>query len=202
MQPPQKYEDIQEIVHKSIFKYNASDIIDILTFQSSIGPIIPLDHCEQFQIKNAIEYLQENPDSDIIEEINLIFKEYFNIIIDEFMSIPVDLDENYFCSHEFNEDYMWLEKNYFIIFGLWSPRILYLYVNDDIKGRKILYHEHDSEKYTFCPMFDTEININQCKKCPLLHIKEENHNNLKYYNNSKKLYCKYYELVGENDDEY
>lgn len=202
MLPPQSYDDIRECVARTIFRYEASDIVDVLSHEASIGPIVSSDHCDFLDLQNAIQYVQENKDEDVLSEIHNVLSEYFNQTIDNFMGLPIDIDDNYRMSKEFDENYTWLERNYFEMFGLWSPRILYLYVNDKVKGRKILYTEHESERHTFCPMINNEINMKKCKSCPLCNIIEDNKGSLTYNNRRKTYYCKYLEMLKQDYDEF
>lgn len=202
MQAPENYYNIRNIVSDTIFRYDASDIIEVLTSTSDmIGPIIPADHCKSLELKDAIKYIQENKDNDLLDELHEVFEEYFNNIIDSFLNLPVD-NEEYFGFNEFDKDYLWIEKNYLIMFGLWSPRILHLYVSDNIEGGKILYHDHEGQRYTFCPMFNDEINMVKCKACPFFGIKKDNPNSLMYKDRGKKYFCKYLEFTGDDYDEF
>lgn len=197
MQHPEKYEDIKYIVEETIRKRNPSDVISVLSFECDIGPIIPMYHCETLELYDALFQIKENHDEEMLKEIHGIFKEYFDKIINYFMSLPMGLD-----GVNFDEDYLLAEKGYYIMFGIWSPRILLLSVDENFIGKKILYHEYELKKYTFCPMKNNEIGMKECSMCPLFSIKHVNEKFLLNNSSVKKIYfCKYEELTGEKLDE-
>jgi len=197
MRHPKKYEDIQHVVEETIHKRSPSDIISVLSFECEIGPIIPWEHCEKLQIHEALLQVKENNDEEVLREVHSIFKEYFDKIIDYFMSFPMGLDGSVF-----DDDYLLIEKGYYLMFGLWSPRILLLSVDENLEGKKILYHEFELQKYTFCPMKSDEIRMKECSKCPLFLIKQKKSENSTNISKEVKTYfCKYMEMIGEKFDE-
>ncbi len=196
---PQSYADVYDKVNHTILFNDPHEIIIALTHESSIGPIIPLDHFEKLDLSSAIYQIQESKydDIELINQVHITIEEYFNIVIDYYNLIYKSINsKDYFNGSKFDKEYLYAEKLYLNLFGIYSPRILFLNSSNFI-GDKILYHEIDGIKYTFCPLKETETQMKKCKDCPLVRVKKQE-NGLKSLNLH---YCKYRELIGYDDDD-
>lgn len=197
---PKVYNDIRDIVTESIFSYDPKDIISVLTCECSIGPIIPLEHVEMLELYPALLHVKMNKDFDLLEEIHSILSEYINPLLEFFYQAAMFNEEiNYINVNDFDNKYLWAEKYLFEMFNICSPRMIASY-NSDYNGEKILYHELEGNRYTLCPMLDSEINMKKCLSCPFCLKIEEKYRNSE---NFKVRYnCKYNEFLKEGEEEY
>lgn len=197
---PKVYGDIKDIVTESIFSYQSKDIISVLTCECAIGPVIPLEHIEMLELHPALDHVKKYKDLEVLEEIHSILADYINPLLEFFYQAAIFNDDiNYLNSQNFDKKYLWTEKYLFEMFNIWSPRMIASY-NGDYDGNKIFYHELEGNRYTLCPMVDSEVNMKRCTTCPFcLKIEEKSRNskNLKVRYN-----CKYDEFLTKGEEEY
>lgn len=197
MHPPNNYSDIIFKVNESIFNHDVDLLISVIALDSSLcSPLIPIDHIEKLELREAIEYVIRSKDKDTLFQIHDIFGEYFNERISFFNNL-VDNDM-YLINCNYDEQYLLAERCYLELFGIWSPRLIKINNSDEI-GEELLYEEYDQRRYVLCPMKEEEIDMIKCKKCPCSLIKEDK------YHKIRKYYCKYKENLNapeEREDYY
>ncbi len=168
---PKDYQDVKDIISETIFSYEADSIVEVLSFSSSIGPIIPPEHIKELQIKEALDSLSNEFDESLLEEIHNTLNVYverkiriFNSIVEKFIE-----DSNYELEMTFDQKYLWCERFYLEMFGIWTPRMIIIHFLKDDEGKPINFHESNFEKYCYCPMKKNEISQNECFNCPFLN---------------------------------
>lgn len=190
MHPPNNYSDIIYKVNESLFNHDVGLLITVLGLDSSLGsPLIPVDHIEKLELKDAIEYVRSSKDKDTLFQIHDIFGEYLGEKITFFNNL---IDNSiYISNYEYDDQYLLVERCYLELFGIWSPRLIQIHNSQNI-GEELLYEEYDQRRYVLCPMKEEEIDMIHCKKCPCSKIKEDK------YHKIRKYYCKYKESLDES----
>lgn len=181
MQLPLSYGDLIPQITESLYVYSSDDLINLFSTHTPLGSIIPSKVCKSLELKEIIEILQTSDEimEDLLDEIHNTLSSYFEEKIRIFNSVAQSyIDGSLPSSNDFNKEYLWAERMYFSVFGLWSPRMIAIYLNDD-KGSKIIASEYNYEKYGYCYMENNEINLNKCLSCPFLHLLNDD------------VYCKY-----------
>lgn len=174
---PTKYDDVKNIITKTILTYDVKDILKILSSNTPLGTLIPIDHIVSLEIEEAINNIISNQDIDLLDALHFVIKDYIEEKIRIFNNITNSInDDNYKIELEIDGQYLWAEKYYLDMFGIWSPRLILINEQDD-DGKEIDFYEYNFHEYTLCPMWDTEIEKNDCQDCVL------NKNNRCKFNN-------------------
>jgi len=167
---PTEYEDVKDIVTETIFSYELDSIVEVLSFSYSIGPILPIEHIVELQIQEAITAINDSYDDRLLDEIHNTLKIYVGQKIRIFSSAAKKFlnNDNYKLNIVFDESFLWCERFYFDMFGIWSPRMIVIDSLKEHDGRELNFYEHNFERHCYCPMRKSEIKKELCDTCPFL----------------------------------
>lgn len=174
LKPPDKFEDVRHILESTLYTQRVKDIISTLTAKTSFGQIMPLAHAQDLDLENNIEYARLTDSKAVMDEIIMALKPYIqNMIVHMNM-----LSQNKKTVEASTDLEQKIADRYMEWFGLWLPETQKAYrkkvtasYDDDESGSELdVICDESGREQTFCPMYKTEININNvCGACPFYY---------------------------------
>jgi len=166
--PPESYDDIRHIIQATLYSEPPRKVVKALTCTTSLGQIMPVSTADKLGLEACIAYIQSQRSEAVLEEIHKSLSPFVeNMVIN--LSLAAQEESLFTYASSELERQTW--DQWYEWFGIWLPETQKAFTKKAAtEGNEIIAEVYeDGSEYTYCPKYDTEINVHsvcRASKCP------------------------------------
>jgi hypothetical protein len=166
---PRNFDYIKPFIRVTLLEETIDEIMQILTFETKYGCLVPLKDVINIDLEQYIEYYKTNKSEKVLKEIFEFFQPYFECIMSKINS---NIATKPLKNNQLEE---YILSKWYEFFGLWTcEMVVAAKGNNPSEENLILSETCDNIEYGYCKKYKTEINVeNVCKIAECIFFDEQ-----------------------------